>query len=93
MVITLITTTFSYVPMISLTFKVLFVKLCGLMLCLGLSVPEDVPVVPRARSRCSRVLSTLIIHDKAFMVKKSLNIFEYKSRHYCSIYEFCPHAS
>ena len=43
MVISLITTTFRYVPMISLTFKVLFVKLCNLMLCLGLSVPEDVP--------------------------------------------------
>ena len=43
MVISLITTTFRYVPMISLTFKVLFVKLCSLMLCLGLSVPEDVP--------------------------------------------------
>ena len=43
MVISLITTTFRHVPMISLTFKVLFVKLCSLMLCLGLSVPEDVP--------------------------------------------------
>ena len=43
MVISLITTTFRYVPMISLTFKVLFVKLCSLMLCYGLSVPEDVP--------------------------------------------------
>ena len=67
MVITLITTTFSYVPMISLTFKVLFVKLCGLMLCLGLSVPEDVPAVPRARSRFSRVLSTLIILEWRFV--------------------------
>ena len=42
MLISLITTTFRHVPMISLTFKVLFVKLCSLMLCLGLSVPEDV---------------------------------------------------
>ena len=43
MVISFITTTFRHVPMISLTFKVLFVKVCSLMLCLGLSVPEDVP--------------------------------------------------
>ena len=43
MMISLITTTFRHVPMISLTFKVLFVKLYSLMLCLGWSVPEDVP--------------------------------------------------
>ena len=43
MVISLITPTFRHVPMISLTFKVLFVKVCSLMLGLGLSVPEDVP--------------------------------------------------
>ena len=43
MIISLITITFRHVPMISLTFKVLFVKLCNLMLCLGLSVPEDFP--------------------------------------------------
>ena len=43
MKISLITTTFTHVPIISLTFKVLFVKLCILMLYLGLSVPEDVP--------------------------------------------------
>ena len=53
MVISLITTTFRHVPMISLTFKVLFVKLCSLMLCLGLSVPEDVP-------RCSASTLTLL---------------------------------
>ena len=52
MVISLINTTFRHVPMIYLTFKVLFVKLCSLMLCLDLSVPEDVPL-------CSRVLSSL----------------------------------
>ena len=45
--------TFRHVPMISLTFKVLFVKLCSLMLCLGLSVPEDVP-------RCSASVLTLL---------------------------------
>ena len=43
MLISLITTSSRYVPMISLTFKVLNVKLCSLMLCLSLSVPEDVP--------------------------------------------------
>ena len=43
MVISLITTTFKHVSMISLTFKVLFVKFFSLMLCLGLSVPGDVP--------------------------------------------------
>ena len=43
MIISLIITTFMHVLMISLTFKVLFVKLFSLMLCLGLSVPEDIP--------------------------------------------------
>ena len=53
MVISLIPRTFRHVPMLSLTFKVLFVKLFSLTLCLGLSVPEDVP-------RCSiRTLSLL----------------------------------
>ena len=42
MVISFITTTFKHVPMISLTFKVLFVKFFSLTLCLGLSVPGDV---------------------------------------------------
>ena len=53
MVISFITTTFRYVSMIILTFKVLFVKLCSLMLSLGLSVPEDVP-------RCSASLLALL---------------------------------
>ena len=43
MVISLISTTFRHVSMIYLTFRVLFVKLCSLMLCLDSSVPEDVP--------------------------------------------------
>ena len=50
MVNSLITTTVTHLPMISLTFKELLVKLFSLnntegnlTLCLGLSVPEDVP--------------------------------------------------
>ena len=43
MVISLISTTFRHVPMVYLTLRVLFVKLCSLMLCLDSSVPEDVP--------------------------------------------------
>ena len=43
MVISLISTTFRHVSMIYLTFRVLFVKLCSLTLCLDSSVPEDVP--------------------------------------------------
>ena len=53
MVISLISTTFRHVPMIYLTFKVLFVKLYSLMLCLGWSVPEDIP-------RCSVLLTSFI---------------------------------
>ena len=47
------TTTVRHVPIIYLTFKVIEVKLFSLTLCLGLSVPEDVP-------RCSASVLTLL---------------------------------
>ena len=72
MVISLITTTFWHVPMISLTFKVLFVKLSSLMLCLGLSVPEDVP-------RCSASMLALLA---SFLNSESqFSKFSHRYRH------------
>ena len=61
MVISLISTTFRHVSMIYLTFRVLFVKLCSLMLCLDSSVPED---VPRCSASMLALLASFINSDK-----------------------------
>ena len=66
MVISLISTSFRHAPLIYLTFRVLFVKLCSLMFCLDSSVPEDVP-------RCSvstlallaSFINSVVISDKS----------------------------
>ena len=48
--------------MIYLTFRVLFVKLCSLMLCLDSSVPED---VPRCSASTLALLASFINSDVA----------------------------
>ena len=64
MVISLISTTFRHVSMIYLTFRVLFVKLCSLMLCLDSSVPED---VPRCSASTLALLASFINSDNTWM--------------------------
>ena len=51
--ISFIATTFKHVPKISFSFKVLFIKSFSVTLCLGLSVPGDVP-------RCSASMLALL---------------------------------
>ena len=68
-----------YVFMISLTFKVLFVKIFSLMLCLGLSVPEDIP-------RCSASTLSLL----ASFTNSGVLMLECLNFSFASTIKFCP---